>query len=222
MPGVFRDRQGIGEGLTPMIAKRYALAFAAVAVAIALGGTIIGASGGRADPSQLLGSLGWIALIVVAIILFEEPARDALLSLARKIDSAERIEFRGVVIQGTQRIPIPDNKHAVTLDNIALMHTSFLRPDKTREFNDGMPYFQIEVIVLAPAPVLDRIERVTYYLDPSYPNPTREVADRKSRFKLKELANGTSIVRASIKLRNQDEPLQLNRFIDLRPEGPKL
>jgi hypothetical protein len=151
------------------------------------------------------------------------PIRGTLVSLASKIASADRIQFKDwLIIQGTQRIPIPDDTHAVTLDNVALLHTSFVRPDKTREVNDGMTYYQIEIIVLAPAPVLDRIEQVTYHLDPTYPNPEREITERKTRFKLKELANGTSIVRALIKLRNQDEPLQLNRFIDLRPEGPRL
>jgi hypothetical protein len=78
------------------------------------------------------------------------------------------------------------------------------------------------VVVLAPPPTLDRIISVTYRLDPAYDKNVYEIKDRLSRFKLKELANGTSIVRAEIKFREQDDPLYLNRFIDLRPEGPRL
>jgi hypothetical protein len=50
----------------------------------------------------------------------------------------------------------------------------------------------------------------------------RRVTDRSSSFKLKELANGTTIVRARIDLDGQDQPVFLNRFIDLRPDGPRL
>ena len=210
--------------LTPM-AWRYVLISIVFAVAIALGfGIIRASSGGLADPSKVLGSLVWATLIVIAILFFEESVRAILGSLKTRIENAERFELgkTGIVIQGIQRIPIPDNTQAVTLENVALLHTSFARPDKTQKFNDGMEYFQIEVIVLAPAQVLDRVQKVTYYLDPTYPKPVQEVFDRATRFKLKELANGTSIVRAVIDLKGQTDPLQLNRFIDLRPIGPRI
>lgn len=69
---------------------------------------------------------------------------------------------------------------------------------------------------------MNRITSVTYELEKVWRDPVRDVTDRASRFKLKELANGTSIVLARIHLRGQTEPLLLNRFIDLRPTGPRI
>nr|CBJ54313.1 protein of unknown function [Ralstonia solanacearum CFBP2957] len=48
------------------------------------------------------------------------------------------------------------------------------------------------------------------------------INDRASRFKMKDLANGTSIVVADVYFLDDDQPLQLNRFIDLRLDGPRV
>jgi hypothetical protein len=70
---------------------------------------------------------------------------------------------------------------------------------------------------------MQRISSVTYHLEEAWtPNRIQVITDRESRFKMKELANGTSIVRADIVIEGQDKPLQLNRFIDLRADGPRL
>jgi hypothetical protein len=70
------------------------------------------------------------------------------------------------------------------------------------------------------------ITSVTYRFDESaYPRDSWEYVktNREERFKVKELANGTSIVRVEVKLLiNSERPLLLNRFIDLRPDGPKI
>ncbi len=84
-------------------------------------------------------------------------------------------------------------------------------------------YYQIEVIVMARDEVLNQINHVTYHLEDAWPERwrTQPTSDRNSRFKLKELANGTSIIRADIELKDGGV-LTLNRFIDLREEGPRL
>ena len=66
--------------------------------------------------------------------------------------------------------------------------------------------------------------RVLYRLDDAYPPESREQirTEKRDRFKLKELANGTSIVRAEIKFRDQEATVHLNRFIDLWPDGPRI
>jgi hypothetical protein len=199
--------------------RRAILVTVIVIVTVALGYCVIQLSGKAiGDPSRLLITLVWGALISIAVVLFEEPVRIFLGNVA----NAERIEFKGVVIQGAPRIPVPAADEAVTIANIALLHTSFARADKTKEINDGLTYFQIEVAILAPAAVLDRIEKVTYHLDPSYPRQSYEVADRSSRFKLKELANGASIIWAEIKFQGESKALQINRFIDLHASGPRI
>ena len=113
---------------------------------------------------------------------------------------------------------------SVGLENVALLHTSFRYPKDDERFRGGLAYYRIHIIVMAPEPVMRRIRSVTYHLDPAYPpaNRIHVSSDRGSRFKMKELANGTSIVTATIDLEGRDEPLELNRFIDLRPDGPRL
>ena len=125
------------------------------------------------------------------------------------------------VPEQASRIPAPNRAHDVGMANIALLHTSFRYPNADR---GGLKYYGIQVIVMAQDAVMKQIRSVTYHLDPAYPpeNRTYVVTDRASRFKLKELANGTSIVRAVIDLEGRDQPIELNRFIDLRSDGPRL
>lgn len=77
---------------------------------------------------------------------------------------------------------------------------------------------------MAPDFGMEKINSVTYHLEKAWPeaNRTQVIRDRSSRFKMKELANGTSIVTATIEIEGQAQPLKLNRFIDLRPDGPRL
>ena len=95
----------------------------------------------------------------------------------------------------------------VTRENVALLHTSFLSPTSTIRFGDGRTYYQFEVIVVAPSDVMKRISQVTYHLEDAWPPElrTRVVQDRDTRFKMKDLANGTSIVVADVEF-NDEHP----------------
>lgn len=123
-----------------------------------------------------------------------------------------------------RQIPPPAPTHMIGPENVALLHTSFRSPKADERFRDGRRYYQFEVIVMAPDAVMRRIKSVTYHLEKAWPeaNRTQIIRDRSSRFKMKELANGTSIVTASIEIEGQAQPLELNRFIDLRADGPRL
>jgi hypothetical protein len=123
-----------------------------------------------------------------------------------------------------RHIPPPENTQLIGPENVALLHTSFRSPKADARFHDGRRYYQFEVIVVAPDSVMEKINSVTYHLEKAWPEALRTqiTRDRGSRFKMKELANGTSIVAASIEIEGQAQPLKLNRFIDLRPDGPRL
>jgi hypothetical protein len=107
--------------------------------------------------------------------------------------------------------------------HLALVHTAWRRADKDSEF-PGETMYQIHVILLGRAEVLDRVESVIYHLDPSYPQHTyvRSAADRPRNFELKELANGFSVLRASVRIKGQRELVELSRFINLAEVGPRL
>lgn len=176
---------------------------------------------------DLLTGLAWPLVLLVAVVVFWPQLQAVASEIVTRTQRGAALQLGIVSVSAISeqaaRIPSP-GAQPVALENIALLHTSFVRPDKTREFDDGRTYYQFEVIVIAPDDVLRRVRTVRYQLENAWPQDRRVqvVTDRKSRFKLKELANGTSIVRAQIDLHGQDQPLLLNRFIDLRSAGPRL
>jgi transcription initiation factor IIF auxiliary subunit len=82
--------------------------------------------------------------------------------------------------------------------------------------------YVVHAAIQAPYSVLDGIDYVKYYLHPSYPNPVQTVTDRNTRFKLKELAWGEYTLRAEAKVKGQDEPITLSRYINLTETGPRI
>ena len=106
-------------------------------------------------------------------------------------------------------------------------HTSFLRPDKQEEFfrltRVHAPHYDIRVIVDSfDDPELLGVNFVEYHLDPSYPDPIREVRDRETKFLLKELANGEYLLRADLHVQGEPEPVRLYRYLTLWQSGPRI
>jgi hypothetical protein len=170
-----------------------------------------------------------------------EPGRTRLADLKRRLRAARTVErftsptdlaFKVTISisnylsrqQLAREIPPPSTSQLIGPENVALLHTSFRSPKADERFRDGRRYYQFEVIVMAPDFVMQKINSVTYHLEEAWPEELRTqlIRDRSSRFKMKELANGTSIVTATIEIDGQAQPLKLNRFIDLRPDGPRL
>lgn len=176
---------------------------------------------------KLLTALLWPYVVLVALILFRRQSASIISVLIEILKSGRGIKLPFVELTAledqAQRIPQPSNDGAITLENIALLHTSFFSAEATNRFNDGHAYYQFEVIVIAPDPVMARIVSVEYLLEDAWKSRRVQlVTDRESRFKMKELANGTSIVRADVKFQDQEASLGLNRFIDLRADGPRI
>lgn len=110
-----------------------------------------------------------------------------------------------------------------------LNHTSFLRAEKQQEFRQrtgvDIDHYDIRVIVDAINPgLLDQIERVEYVLDPTYPEPIRVRAgrDRREKFLLKELANGESLLKAKVFVKDRRDPIVLYRYLTLWDSGPEV
>lgn len=176
---------------------------------------------------KLLTALLWPYVVLVALILFRRQSASIISVLIEILKSGRGIKlpfFELTALEDqARRIPQPSDEEDVTLKNIALLHTSFFSAEATNRFNDGRTYYQFEVIVIAPDQVMARVESVKYFLEDAWPSKRVQlVTDRESRFKMKELANGTSIVRAEVKFRDQEASLGLNRFIDLRADGPRI
>jgi hypothetical protein len=184
-----------------------------------------------APVASILSGVMWPFLILAACLLFREQASALLTNVSDRVRSGDAFKIPNLieidarsVEEKAATIPEPPQGDAVTLANVALLHTSFV-PKKQPAFGDRRTYLQVEVIVIAPMPVMSRIASVTYRFDESaYPRDSWEYVktNREERFKVKELANGTSIVRAEVKFIDSERPLLLNRFIDLRPDGPRI
>ena len=117
-------------------------------------------------------------------------------------------------------VKAPENNEPITENNMALIHSSWRYPKKDRDY--GRPMYCFHAIIQAPDEVLNRIEYVKYYLHPTYPNKVQVVNDRKSHFKLKELAWGETNLKAEVKIEKQDEPIKLSRYINLTESGPRI
>jgi len=178
---------------------------------------------------KLITGLIWPYVLMALVIVFRPQVKALLLEIVTRVEGGSPVEFGsfklGSLPEQAQRIPAPSSDQRVTVRNIALLHTSFLSTEATHRLGrGGRKYYQFEVVVMAPDAVMKRIESVTYHLEETWPEKfrTRTIEDRDSRFKMKDLANGTSIVWAEVKFQDDKEPLRLNRFIDLRTDGPRI
>lgn len=80
----------------------------------------------------------------------------------------------------------------------------------------------LHAVIKADPRVLRRIEWVEYHLTDDWPNPTHLVQTAADRFKLKELTWGEFLLRARVKVRDQDIPIEVSRIVNLMMKGPKI
>lgn len=83
----------------------------------------------------------------------------------------------------------------------------------------GLKIYRWDATIQGRDEALNAIESVTYRLHSSYPNPVQVITDRGTKFKLKELAWGSSTLNADVKVRHQDDIISLSGFINLTPEA---
>jgi hypothetical protein len=170
----------------------------------------------------LLVGLAWPAFVAVLCVAYRRKLSTVVQEISDRIARGDRIETPWLTL-GNSAGPLkkPSASELITDDHLALIHRSWRVPDRDAEFG-GDEMYQIDVIVFGETAALDRIEYVTYRLDPAYPNPVRRGGPRETNFELKELANGYSQIRAEVKVKDQDALVHLSRFIDLMPESPPL
>lgn len=145
-------------------------------------------------------------------------------------DERELASLKSVVRTRVDPLPRYGNLESVSdgkpvkLSHLNLVHSCW-RVDKDTKFG-FMPY-QIHIILFGHETAIKRIREVEYYL-PGYPPPhDRQRGGPPERlFELKELANGFSVVQASVKIDKQPpghpKALTLSRFINMTENGPRL
>jgi hypothetical protein len=107
--------------------------------------------------------------------------------------------------------------------NFELMDSCWRDPEKDAKL--GKKMYQFHVIINAPNSVLDQIETVTYKLPPSWKSRSiqiKDIKDRDTNFKLKDLAWGSFTLNVEVKFRGQDSLVTKSHRISLREESPRL
>lgn len=165
----------------------------------------------------------WALIAITCLLRYHKQITRLLEVLVRRVERGDEIKISTWITLGNSAGPlkIPPAEGIVTDDHIALIHRSWRVPDRDKEFG-GQKMYQIHVILFGEKAALDRVEYVLYKLDPAYPSPTQASSDRRNAFQLKEMANGYSLIRAEVKIKDQSEVVFLSRFIDLTTESPKL
>jgi hypothetical protein len=119
----------------------------------------------------------------------------------------------------------------VTEDHLALASTSWRRGGE--EGKGPFPY-QIHLRLAGSQAALQRVENVVYYFDPAYGQNRPDLVDPvlkayvqvssdwRSGFTVYDLANGYSVVRAAVKVRDQARIVRLSRLVDIMEKGPWL
>jgi hypothetical protein len=155
-----------------------------------------------------------IGIVIFLLIRYSEILKRILTSIAERIEKGDPVKISNIVTLGrsTGKLTAPKDNGKVTDDHIAIVHRSWLRKDKE---SSGKKIYQIHLALYGQEETLNKVEYVIYRLDPAYKEPTRFIDDRSKQFGFYELANGYSLVRAEVKIKNQYEPVLLSRFIDL-------
>jgi hypothetical protein len=172
---------------------------------------------------QSLVPLAWPFLIAIFFFVYYNSILRIFNALVRRIERGDEVHLSTWITLGKSSGPLklPATDGYVTDDHVSLIHRSWRVSDRDKEFGNQKMY-QIHVILFGERAALDRVEYVLYRLDPAYPNPVRSGGTREKNFELKELANGYSLIRADVKIKEQDELIYLSRFIDLTDVSPPL
>jgi hypothetical protein len=186
---------------------------------------LLNETGGMMDKETtgIVTSLIWLLLVLAILLANSSRLQRFLDSLIRRIERGDELKVAGWLTLGKASGPLktPSAEGLVTDDHLALIHRSWRVASRDAEFG-GQKMYQIHVILFGEQEALDRVEYVVYRLDPSYPDAVQGGGLRRTRFELKELANGYSLIRADVKIKNQEELVYLSRFCDLVDEAPKL
>lgn len=179
-------------------------------------------------------NLWWPALVAFLIFYLRDP-------LGKLINRGEEFffKFRNSEVKLTapkQIINLGDKESAkqtiddekvIPVDYLFLNHASFFREEKQAEFKKrtkiNSPHYDIRIVVDSYYKgALKRIEKVRYIMHESYPVNEYIIKNRESKFLLKELAYGESVIVAEVFLKDREKPIILTRYLTLSEIGPKI
>lgn len=168
----------------------------------------------------------WPLFLIFLGINFGSYLRAVIVALAVRIEGGAEVSFGPLLKVGEGTKPSSTRKLADGLrpdiEIISLLHTSFYRADLTIENSDNQDWYQFEVIVVGEKEILSKITSVEYTLDIYWPERVRTITDDKTAFKLQDFSYEDTIVSAKVTLSDREDPIILNRYIDLHRRGRRL
>lgn len=175
----------------------------------------------RLDDSRLPPPFG--VLNVADLRTWRGGARNA--TVARLVESLQdRIR---VTAEERQEFTLaaPTSTQPITDSHLALIHTCWRSPKYDLSFG-GVETYRWDLALYGSAEALDRVTSVSYFLHPAYELPgsvprSRAVnklgarIHRETCFRLRQIANGHSLVRAHISIAGQAQLVKLSRYLNL-------
>jgi len=188
---------------------------------------------------ELLKEFVWPAFLGSLIYIYRENFRSLLEIIKKRIEDGSEVVVGpgGISIKEVPKLPdnpspedeiddepcysdkkVPKTKRSSTDFNSAqkealtLVHTSSFWKIKKEK-----AYYRVFVnIDSSDQRGLDDIEKVIYLLHPTFKNPRRVVQTRDDNFLLKTNCWGEFSLKAEVYLKNDKEPLLLERYISIR------
>jgi hypothetical protein len=92
----------------------------------------------------------------------------------------------------------PGKNEKITAEDLVLIWRSWRSPEHDHRNPGGEPVYRFDVVIGAPPELLDRIERVVYYLPPAWGERSPAfIMNREDAFRLQEIAWWDLTVRAA-------------------------
>jgi prokaryotic YEATS domain len=169
-------------------------------------------------------TLIWPVFVGALCYWLREEINSVLTALRKRIEAGDPVESPWLKL-GKPEPKLPGTSVAAqsgteggTSYNEAVPHDVYLvhsaRRDKRLDKNNK-EYYRLQIWLDADSEdALRGVESVTYYLHPTFENPTRTVSDSESAFALATAAWGQFLLYAIVKLKDGKPPLKIERFID--------
>ncbi len=117
----------------------------------------------------------------------------------------------------------PGEKEKITAQDLVLIWTSWRSPENDYRNPSGGPVYRFDVVIGASPSVLDRIEKVIYFLPPAWGSRSPAlIDDRPAAFRLKETAWWDLTVRARVYVRDQADVIPLSTHVWLMEAGKRI
>jgi TIR domain len=110
-------------------------------------------------------------------------------------------------------VPLPSPGQKVTAEDLVLIWRSWRSPEHDYMNSGSGPVYRFDVVIGAPPEILDRIDRVVYYLPPAWATSPTLVRDREGAFPLKEVAWWDLTVRARVYIAEQSDVIPLSTHV---------